>query len=186
MTPADGELVLRVLAGHRDDYALLIRRHQDRLYRYGLGMAGDPDVAADLVQDSFVKAYVSLATCRDPDRFGAWVFRIARNRCADYLKEHRRRDVPLDLAPRLPAAADRPDRDLDRGELRRAMEEALAGLPEAQREAFLLKHVEGLGYEEIAELLGVGVSALKMRVARARESLRAALEEIGYRRERAM
>jgi RNA polymerase sigma-70 factor (ECF subfamily) len=178
--PGDAELVARVLAGDRERYADLVRRHQDPLLRYAFGMVRDADAAADLVQDAFVKAYASLATCHEPSRFGAWLFRIVRNRCTDYLTEHRRRDVSLD--PDAPFASERDDpaRDLERTRLRGAVERALGELPEAHREAFLLKHVEGLSYDEMAAMLGDGVSALKMRVLRARESLRASLERAGH------
>lgn len=187
MTEAtDGELVARVLGGARDEYGVVVQRYQERLYRHALGMVQDPDAAADLVQDSFVKAYAGLARCQDPDRFRPWLFSILRNRCTDYLREHRRRDVSLEADAQYPSVYPQPERELERSEIRGAVEQALAGLPEAQREAFLLKHVEDLSYEEISELLGVGVSALKMRVARAREALRTSLQGMGYDRGPAM
>jgi RNA polymerase sigma-70 factor (ECF subfamily) len=180
----DEELVARILGGDRELYAVLVRRYEAKLYRHALGMLQDRDAATDLVQDSFVKAYASLSTCHDPARFGGWIFRILRNRCTDYLKEHRRRDVSLESDDRFASERYHPLRDLERAELRGAVEQALAALPEPQREAFLLKHVEGLSYEEMAEMLGAGVSALKMRVARAREALRATLEGLGWSSER--
>lgn len=170
----EAELITRILGGERDLYGTLVKRYQEQLYRHALGMVRDPDAAADLVQDSFVKAYASLSTSQS-DRFGAWLFRILRNRCTDYLRQKRLRDVSLDGDMQYASQRPGPDRDLERVELRAAMEGALAALPEAQREAFLLKHVEGLSYEEMAELLGVGISALKMRVARARDTLQVAL-----------
>ncbi|MBW3655590.1 MAG: sigma-70 family RNA polymerase sigma factor, partial [Gemmatimonadetes bacterium] len=176
-TPTDGEVISRVLAGARDEYALLVERYQAPLYRHALGMVQDPDAAADLVQDSFVRGYQRLGSC-DPARVGGWLFSILRNRCTDYLREHRRRDVTLDADAPF-RSRDDPERDLERGRSREGIERALAALPEQQREAFLLKHVEGASYEEMAETLGVGISALKMRVARAREALRDALAEPG-------
>jgi len=169
--PSDAEVVAWVLAGERDAYALLVRRHQASLYRHALGMVGQPDAAADLVQDSLVKGYSSLAHCQDPARFGAWVFRILRNRCLDYLKDRRRRTVPIQEGTAFAREGDDPEVRLERAEAREEVTEALAALPEAQREAFLLKHVDGRSYEEMAEMLGASVSALKMRVLRAREAL---------------
>ena len=122
-----------------------------------------------------MKGYTSLRRCHDPARFGAWVFRILRNRCLDYLKDRRRQTVPIDEAIALRPGSDDPEVEMERSELRTAVEDALATLPDAQREAFLLKHVEGLSYEEMAELLDASVSALKMRVLRAREALQAQL-----------
>ena len=171
---SDAELVAMVLDGQTGRYEVLVRRYQETMYRHAFGMVGDADAAADLVQDSLVKAYTRLGTC-DPDRFAAWLFRILRNRCKDWLKSRRRRDVSLtDQDVAAPGSAD-PLRALEAGEAGRVIVEALAMLPEGQREAFLMKHVEGRSYEEMADLLGAGVSALKMRVMRARESLQALL-----------
>lgn len=175
----DGELVARILGGERELYAQLVQRHQEALLRYAYGMVRDRDAAADMVQDSFVKAYTRMSTCREPDRFGAWLFWIVKNRCRDYLAEHRRRDVPLEPDAPFASTRDDPELDLERQRLRDAVEDALGELPEAHREAFLLKHVEGLSYDEMAARLGDGVSALKMRVMRARESLRKSMEKAG-------
>lgn len=174
--PADADLVARVLAGDRDGYASLVERHQAQLYRHALGMTRDSDVAADLVQDSFIRGYTALGGCQDPSRFGSWIFRILRNRCLDHLKNRRRSNVSLeDVTVPLTGDLEDPEVELGRSEIRREVRDALEGLPEAQREAFLLKHVDGFSYEEMAEMLGASVSALKMRVMRAREALQVAL-----------
>lgn len=174
---SDGEEIRRVLGGETARYEVLVRRYQETLYRHARGMVGDADAATDLVQESFVKAYTRLGTC-DPDRFGAWVHRIVRNRCKDWLKSRRRRDLSLlPDSPHAAPAADEPGFALEASETGRAVSDALSRLPPAQREAFLLKHVEGLSYEEMAELLGAGVSAMKMRVMRAREALQELLRD---------
>lgn len=176
--PGDAELIGRVLAGERETYAVLVQRYQEGLYRHALGMVGDGDAAADLVQDSFVKAYTRLDTCQDRDRFAAWIFRIVRNRCRDWLKNRRQHTVELKDDAAAAPSGDDPGTTLERAELGRVVETALARLPEAQREAFLMKHVEGLSYEEMAERLETGVSALKMRVMRAREALQVLLKDV--------
>lgn len=176
--PGDGEVVARVLAGDREAFRILVRRHQDALFGHALRMTGQGDVAADLVQRSLIKAYTSLDRCRDPDKFGGWAFRIVANQCKDYLKNVRRRNVDLDAIGPVAGEAD-PDEDLTRSELRRRLDAALAQLPADQREAFVLKHEEGYAYEEMAELLEVSVGALKMRVHRARERLAELLEGEG-------
>jgi RNA polymerase sigma-70 factor, ECF subfamily len=168
--PTDAELVADVLAGRTERFALLVGRYQEAMFRHARGMLGEPDAAADVVQDTFVKAYTHLGTCQDPDRFASWAFRILRNRCMDHLKNLRQRSVPLTDTV-AGAAPDDPAADLERTETGRAVEHALARLPAAQREAFLLKHVHDLSYEEMAERLDASVSALKMRVMRAREAL---------------
>jgi RNA polymerase sigma-70 factor, ECF subfamily len=170
----DHEIVRRVLGGNRDAYATLVVRHQEPLFRFALGMLGSADAASDIVQDSFVKAYSSLDRCRDPRRFGAWVHRIVRNRCVDHLKSARRRlstDDLLGLVDERPGAEDSVYRD----EVRRALVLALRTLPDAQREAFLMKHLQDCSYDEMSEVLGASISALKMRVKRAREALQGVL-----------
>lgn len=175
----DGALVLRVLAGEQERFADLIHRHQEALYRHALGMVGSADAAADLTQDSLVRAYTRLATCSDPESFGGWVFRILRNRCLDYLKDRRRDTVPLEADAVLVDDSPGPAAAAEGAELQRLILEALDALPTPQREAFLLKHVEDRSYEEMAELLDASVSALKMRVMRARDSLQALLSSRG-------
>lgn len=174
---ADAELIGRILAGERELYAGLVVRYQDTLFRHAAAMVGDRDAAADLVQESFVKAFTRLHTC-EPDRFGAWVFRILRNRCKDWLKNRRQHTAALLPDDHAAPDGDDPVRTLERTELGRVVDAALQRLPAAQREAFLLKHVDGLSYEEMAERLETGVSALKMRVMRAREALQEILREV--------
>jgi RNA polymerase sigma-70 factor (ECF subfamily) len=171
---ADQLIIQRVLGGNRDAFRLLITRYSDPLYRHALCMTGSPDVAEDILQLSFIKAYQHLAEVRG--RFDAWVFRIVANGCKDWLKNIRRSHLSYDEDDQ-PSAYATPDEELDRSELRTDLDGALAALPASLREAFIMKHVEGRSYEEMADLLGTTVGALKMRVHRAREALQALLEE---------
>ena len=171
---ADQEVISRVLAGERNAFSVLIHRYQDPLYRHALGMTGSPDVAEDILQMSFIKAYHHLAEVRG--RFDAWVFRIVANGCKDWLKNIRRTPLSYDEDDQ-PTSYANPDEELDRTELRDDLDRALQKLPPSLREAFIMKHVEGRSYEEMAELLTTTVGALKMRVHRAREALQALLEE---------
>jgi len=175
--PDDADVVARVLEGHREEYRILIQRYQERFHRFAFGMVDDPDAATDLVQDSFVKAYTNLDACRDPSQFESWAYQILRNRCRDYLKNIRRSHQSLEDSPALVSPMGKPAEDLERSELRRKLREALASLPGAHREAFLLKHLDGFTYQEISEQLGASLSAVKMRVHRSREMLQEHLEE---------
>jgi RNA polymerase sigma-70 factor (ECF subfamily) len=171
----DGDLVRVVLEGDRDQYAELVRRHQESLYRHARGMGIDHDTALDLVQDSFIKAFSRLSDCHDPNHFKAWISRIMRNLTLDYLKNVRRLSVSLAVAPeveQIPTVL--PD-----VEMNVILCEALAGLPPALREAFLLKHDANYTYEEVAEMTDATPSAVKMRVHRAREALRDFLVQKG-------
>jgi len=139
-------------------------------------MTGRPDDAADVVQQAFIKGYRNLDRCRDPERVGGWLFRIAVNLCKDHLKGRVRREVPLDAGEPLRATRGLPEEGAERSEIREEIYRALQSLSDEQREAFVLKHVEGWSYEEMAEKLEVSVPALKMRVHRAREQLQGLLE----------
>ena len=175
-SPADMDqaIIDRVLAGDQDAFSILIVRYSDPLYRHAVGMTGSPDDAADILQNSFIKAYQHLGEVRG--RFDAWVFRIVANGCKDWLKNIRRTHLSYEEDDQ-PSGYETPEEELDRGELRGDLDGALGLLPPSLREAFVMKHVEGRSYEEMAELLETSVGALKMRVHRAREALQKLLEE---------
>jgi RNA polymerase sigma-70 factor (ECF subfamily) len=174
--PDDAVVIARVLGGDKQQFEYLVSRYQRLLYRHAVAMVLDHDVAADMVQDSFVRAYVNLRECRDPSRFRAWLFRTLRNRCLDHLKEASRRHVRLDDLAETPVdRADAPSTLAERSELRVGIARALEQLPPTLREAFVMHYVEDMPYETMAELLDVSVSALKMRALRAREALRLTL-----------
>jgi RNA polymerase sigma-70 factor (ECF subfamily) len=170
----DEEVIAQVLGGDREAFRHLVDKYKDQLYRHALGMTGSPDVAEDILQTSFIKAFHHLGVVRG--RFDAWLFRIVANGCKDWLKNIRRAHVSYEEDDQ-PSQLSNPDEDLDRGELREDLDAALRTLPPTLREAFVMKHVEGRSYEEMAELLHTTVGALKMRVHRAREALQALLEE---------
>jgi len=175
----DAELVRHVRRGEREAFRVLVYRYQDTLFRYAYNLVGEGDTAADMVQASFVSAYSQIAKLDEASKFGAWVHRICINRCRDHLKSRRRRDVPLDDTPQHAlTSAERADALVERNELRSALDHALTRLNDEHREAFVLKHIEERSYEEMSELLGASVAALKMRVHRAREALKSALEEV--------
>jgi len=174
---SDAALVRRVHAGDTGAYADLVARYRDRLGRYALHMLGNREDAEEVLQDAFVRAYRSLARCDDPERFGAWLYGILVNRCRTAGARAARRARRFVYDPAALEGAPLPGPD-GRTEWDDVVRWALARLPSESREAFLLKHVEELEYEDMARLTGAGVSALKMRVKRAREQLQAMLKEV--------
>jgi RNA polymerase sigma-70 factor (ECF subfamily) len=177
MDSTDAELVGRVLAGEADAYRYLVSRYRDRLGRYAVHMLGDTADAEEALQDSFVRAYRSLARCDDPERFGAWLFRILVNRCrtAGGRRIRREKTIVSNEVAVLEASVSHPAEQLA---WREEIDRALTRLDKDQREAFLLKYVEDLSYEDMSKLTGTGISALKMRVKRACDRLRVMLEEV--------
>ena len=165
-------LVRAAQGGDADAFALLVERSRRDFGRYAVGMLGDADAAADAMQEALIRAWDALEDCRDPDRFRSWFFRILANQCRTALRR-RRPTVAVDEVE--VAAPDRTDAAVERSELAARVDAALATLTPEQREAFVMKHVEGRSYDEMVELLGVSDDALKMRVYRARDALRGLL-----------
>jgi RNA polymerase sigma-70 factor (ECF subfamily) len=175
MSDSDAELVARTLDGDLDAYAKLMARYRDTFAAYALHMLGTREDAQEAVQDSFVRAYRALPGCRQPERFGAWLFRIVVNRCRTMqrrLRRNRRFGEPLPDG--VPANGDA----VASLEWREEIARALARLRPHYREAFLLRYVNGLEYEEMAGLTGAKQAALRMRVKRASDQLRELLRDV--------
>jgi RNA polymerase sigma-70 factor (ECF subfamily) len=174
---SDAVIVARVVRGDVEAFAALVERYRDRYARYAFHMLGNRQDAEEALQDAFTRAYRSLARCEDPERFGAWLFRILVNRCRTLgaRRGRRSRTFVADEAALLEASEEHP---ADRAAWREEIDRALQQLRAEQREAFLLKYVEEIGYDEMSQMTGVGVSALKMRVLRACERLRELLSEV--------
>ena len=160
-------------------FRVLVERYRDRYARYAYHMLGNREDAEEALQDAFTRAYRSLARCEDPERFGAWLFRILVNRCRSLgaRRGRRARTFVVDEIALLEATEEHP---AEQAAWREEIDRALQRLRADQREAFLLKYVEDLGYDEMSLLTGVGVSALKMRVMRACERLRELLSEVHH------
>jgi RNA polymerase sigma-70 factor (ECF subfamily) len=178
VSEADAVLVGRTLAGDLAAFASLMDRYRDSLGRYAFHMLGSREDAEEAVQDSFVRAYRSLGDCRQPDRFGAWLFTILVNRCRTSQRRlFRRRRFSEELRDDVAAAGDAAASLEWREEIGRA----LAGLRPHYREAFLLRYVEGLDYAEMARVTGAREPTLRMRVKRAGDRLRELLRDIHAR-----
>lgn len=169
-------MVRAVLDGDTEAYRLLVRRYREPLHRHAAGMLDRPDDVADVVQEAFVRGYRSLDQCREPERVGGWLFRIASNLCKDRLRSPASGGISLEDAPEPRSRSGGPGDRLEESELADDLGRALDLLGADRREAFLLKHLDGYTYPEISEMLDVSVSAVKMRVHRAREELRHLLE----------
>jgi RNA polymerase sigma-70 factor (ECF subfamily) len=175
MSDSDAELVARTLHGDLDAYAKLMARYRDTFGAYALHMLGTREDAQEAVQDSFVRAYRALPGCRQPERFGAWLFRIVVNRCRTMQRRLRRnRRFTEPLPDGVPANGDA----VASLEWREEIARALTRLRPHYREAFLLRYVSGLEYEEMAGLTGAKQAALRMRVKRASDQLRELLRDV--------
>jgi len=176
----DVQLVAAVFDGNTAAFSVLVNRHHERVFNTAYGLVGDLDEADDLAQEAFLKAFRSLRRFRGQSLFSTWLYRIAVNCCLDFLKsKHRRSSVSLDENleyqdfPRIGInKAQDADIDVQRRELQEILERALSNLPEEYRVTFVLREIEGLAYEEIADLLKCSVGTVKSRLFRGRTKLR--------------
>jgi len=164
--PSDASLVESCLGGQQEAFAQLVRRHQDAVHYLALRWCRDRDDAKDLAQETFVRAYSKLRTYKSEFSFRNWVLSVCTNLAKNrFRSEDRRRRAQEAHAELYPRGSEPPD------SRRIALEGALREVPENLRIPLVLKHVEGLSYEEISAVLGIGVSAAKMRVKRGRDDL---------------
>jgi RNA polymerase sigma-70 factor, ECF subfamily len=170
-------LVRSAQAGDVRAFAALVDMYYARCLRFALHMLSNRSDAEEAVQDTFVRVYRALPSYVEQESFEPWLFRILANRCRSTGSRERRRAEFVEFGE----VPDRPSehRHDDAIAWREEITLALAALPTEQREAFLLRHVEDLSYDDMSAATGAGVSALKMRVKRACDALRAWLTEEG-------
>jgi RNA polymerase sigma-70 factor (ECF subfamily) len=173
----DSALVARVLDGDVEAYSELVRRYHAPCVRFAFRMLGNREDAEDAVQEAFIRAYRALGRYRERDMFRSWLYRIVSNQCRTTAKVRRRLETRFQSQEAVALHAD-PAAEPREELVQDALMRALADLEPLLREAFLLKHVEGLAYEEMTQVTGASIPALKMRVKRARDVLRPRLEAI--------
>jgi len=174
----DRDLVSQAQQGRVEAYNVLVSRWEKKIFNYLLRLVRNPEDAMDVSQDVFLKAYQSLRKLENPARFGPWLYRIAHNEAYSLLRKAKP-DAELtevsavegSLGPRMAAV-----------EVGLAVESALHRLSEDQREAVLLKVVEGFKFEEIAEILDCPASTIKSRVYTGLETLKDLLAPLGAER----
>ena len=176
MASEEGVLVARVAAGDEAAYRALVSTHLAPLNRYARRMLGDRDEADDVTQEVFVRLWTDAHRYRpEAARLTTWLHRIAHNLCVDWQRRHGRVSLAGDALPE--GEAPGPDSRLDGADRVRRVRDAVGALPERQRSALVLCHYQGLGNREAAEIVGVSVEALESLLARARRTLRRALED---------
>jgi len=173
--------------GNLDAFNELVLTYQHRLYNLAYRILGDPAAASDATQEALIAAYQKIATFQGGS-FRSWLLRIVANRCYDELRRQKRRpitswedfgEVDEEANPALINGSESPEQSVERAELARFLQAAIATLPPDQRVALVLSDVEGLSYADIADTLGVPVGTVKSRLARARARLRDLLRAQG-------
>lgn len=174
--PDDTQLVARSLKQDHEAFGQLIDRHASAIVNLAYRMVGNQAEAEDLAQEAFLAAFKALPTFRADAKFSTWLYRIASNKCKDWLRVKRpgqgQYDVDADDQLDHHVSEDRTPEDLlSQQQVAKELNQAIQRLPPLYREAFVLKHIEGLSYEEMEDILGVGGDTLKMRVYKGRVQL---------------
>ena len=178
---ADAALIARVAGGDRDAFEALYRRYAAPIMSFLHHLSFDRGLAEDATQDVFLKVWRSASGFRpEAGRFSTWLFQIARNHAYGELPRWRRSKATGEgpATEARPAADSAPDRDLRRAETARAIEDALDGLSDKLRVAFVLVRLEGRSYADAAEILEVPEGTVKSRMAAAEAALRARLGKL--------
>ena len=167
----DAAVLARHVAGDREAFGELFRRHRDRLWAVAVRTLGDPEEAADALQDAMVSAYRAAGSFRGDAAVTTWLHRVVVNACLDRIRRRNARPtVPLPEVETERRHTAPPD-DIAASDLRMTLRDALATLPDEQRAALVLVDVEGYSVEETARLLNVQPGTVKSRCARARAKL---------------
>ena len=182
MANTDQELAERHRYGDPEAFEELYSRFGTMVYSLALSMTGKPEDAADLCQDVFLKIYRHLGSFRGRSSLRTWVYRVAMNCCYSrfrYQRSWRSRVLAdsVQVLQRVPDEGRSPEEDALARSTVELVSDALTRLPVVYRQAVVLRDIEGLSYEEIAEVLGIRVGTVRSRIARGRDRLRALLEE---------
>lgn len=184
----DNELVKRARAGDGAAFETLVLTYQQRVYNLALRMTGDPDDAFDLSQEAFLKVWKGLDSFHFESSFSTWLYRLTANACLDHLRAKKRRQtVSLTVQDEggeekqleITDPAPTPEQALLAAEDRRLLARALDALDPEARTILTMRVINGMRYEQIAEVLEVREGTVKSRLSRAREKLRKKLVQIG-------
>jgi len=176
----DKELVKRVQKGDKGAFDVLVLRYEHKIVNLVMRYVRDPEQALDITQEAFIKAYRALPRFRGDSAFYTWLYRIAVNTAKNYLAAQRRRPTDIELDPLDPdqyglnaklKETDTPEGVILSQELKDTLERAIASLPEDLRTAIVLRELDGMSYEEIAQTMDCPVGTVRSRIFRARDAI---------------
>jgi RNA polymerase sigma-70 factor (ECF subfamily) len=177
---SDQKLVERVQKGDNGAFDLLVLKYQHKIVNLVMRYVRDPELALDITQEAFIKAYRALPRFRGDSAFYTWMYRIAVNTAKNHLAAQRRRPMDIELDMQDPEQyelhaklkeTDTPEGVTLSNELMETVERAIAALPEDLRTAIILRELEGMSYEEIAQTMECPVGTVRSRIFRARDAI---------------
>ena len=176
------KLIARATSGDPAAFNSLMQQHEGRMYAVALRMCANREDAQDCLQEAMLRIYRAISGFKGESSFATWVYHITMNTCLDELRKRKNRqstslDNLLDMGWLPTDETNVPEKHAIRNESRRALQSAIANLPEDMRSAIVLRDIEGLSYDEIAQALGINIGTIKSRISRGREKLREKLKE---------
>ena len=187
MPETDYKLIASALGGSQEAYKTLMERHRPAIYHIVFKFVREKEATADLVQETFMKAFASLETYRSEYKFSTWLYRIAANSAIDFLRKQRIKTLSLDMASDdsegrteydVPDLTYHPEKDLEERERRISIQDAIDSLPDKYKQVIIYRHKDDRSYEEIAEVLNIPIGTVKARIFRARELLKKKLKSM--------
>ncbi len=173
----DDELVRRAQDGDREAFGALVERHHERIVATLVKMTGDGDLALDLAQDAFIRAWERISTFERRSRFSTWLYRIAVRLAYDEMDRRKRIAEGVEVDASRPDPAPGPDARLEAGIAARELRARIAALPDLQRAVVVLRSWEGLPYREIAGICGTTEASARVSFHHAIQRLRAEMQE---------
>ena len=171
----DEQVVKDILTGRLDDFGILVQRYEGKLKRYGYKFLSSQEGIEDIVQEVFISVYQNLKSFDTEKRFSPWIYRIAHNAYINALKKRNREPLPFfdpDVLFPHPITPERPDRDLEKKEIREMLDKSLDKLPPKYREPLILFYLQELDYANIAEIMHLPISTVGVRISRGRNMLK--------------
>ncbi len=178
---SDEQIIHRVLAGDKELFVHLLFKFQKAIFNFIFRMVSQYELATDLTQEVFMKAYISLDKFNNRYRFSTWIFSIASNLTIDYLRkkkiaaysyEKKPNGIEGNLIDRIKSHSQTPIEELEISELRRKIRDSIELLSPEYREIIILRHINGFSYEDIASITGLPLGTVKNRIFRARQILK--------------
>lgn len=177
------DLIAGFKRGDKSAFETIILEYQDRIYSLCLYMLGNKHDAEDAAQDTFIKAHQGLNNFRPEAALYTWLYRIAMNTCIDHKRRpffesiFRRSDTGEEMVINLPSELPSPEKEYESRQIQVALQKALGKLSPILRAVIVLKEIEGLSYEEMANTLDVSIGTIKSRISRARDELKILLKD---------
>ena len=176
----DIEIIEKVLAGDIEAFSVIIKKYQDKTFNYVYSQVKDYDEALDITQEIFIMTIEALRSFRRESKFSTWFYSIMVNYCKNYRKKNSRYNlVPINSSKgdeeydlQLPDERENPEKEVIMNDSLRIVREEINRLPDDYREILMLRDIEGLSYNEIAEILDISLSNVKVRIHRGREFLK--------------